>query len=64
ATVTGLDFLSVMLAFAPGGVAEMSLIAIAMDVDPGFVALHHIARIFEIIILAPFVARWLTAKSG
>jgi hypothetical protein len=64
ANVTGLDFLSVMLAFAPVGVAEMSLIAIAMDVDPGFVALHHIARIFEIIILAPFVARWLTAKSG
>jgi uncharacterized protein len=62
ATVTGLDFLSVMLAFAPGGVAEMSLIAIAMDVDPGFVALHHIARIFEIIILAPFVAKWLTNR--
>jgi len=58
--LTGLDFLSVMLAFAPGGVAEMSLIAVAMDVDPGFVALHHLARIFEILLLAPFVARYLT----
>jgi uncharacterized protein len=62
ASVTGLDFLAVMLAFAPGGVAEMSLIAIAMDVDPGFVALHHLARIFEIILLAPFVAKWLTRE--
>jgi uncharacterized protein len=61
---TGLDFLATMLAFAPGGVAEMSLIAIAMDVDPGFVALHHLVRIFEIILLAPIVARWLTARSG
>jgi uncharacterized protein len=63
ASATGLDFLAVMLAFAPGGVAEMSLIAVAMDVDPGFVALHHIARIFEIIILAPFVAKWLGSRS-
>ena len=56
-SLTGLDFLAVMLAFAPGGVAEMSLIAVALDVDPGFVALHHLARIFEILLLAPFVAR-------
>lgn len=54
-----LEFVSVMLAFAPGGVAEMSLIAIAMNIDPGFVALHHLARIFEILLLAPLVARYL-----
>ena len=59
AALTGLDFLALMLAFAPGGVAEMSLIAVAMDVDPGFVSLHHLARIFEIIILAPIVAKKL-----
>ena len=55
----GLDFVAVMLAFAPGGVAEMSLIAIAMDIDPGFVALHHLARIFEILLLTPLVAKYL-----
>ena len=54
-----LEFVSVMLAFAPGGVAEMSLIAIAMNIDPGFVALHHLARIFEILLLAPLVAKYL-----
>jgi hypothetical protein len=63
ALLTGLDFLALMLAFAPGGVAEMSLIAVALDVDPGFVSLHHLARIFEIILLAPLVARWLSSRS-
>lgn len=54
-----LDFIAVLLAFAPGGVAEMSLIALAMGVEPSFVAFHHIVRIFEIVIFAPILARWL-----
>ncbi len=55
----GLDYIAVLLSFAPGGVAEMCLIALALDIEPGFVAIHHLARIFEIIFLAPFVARHL-----
>jgi membrane AbrB-like protein len=53
-----LDFIAVLLAFAPGGVAEMSLIALALNVEPSFVAFHHIVRIFEIVLLAPFLAKW------
>lgn len=53
-----LDFIAVLLAFAPGGVAEMSLIALALDVEPSFVAFHHIVRIFEIVLLAPLMAKW------
>ncbi len=53
-----LDFIAVLLAFAPGGVAEMSLIALALNVEPSFVAFHHIVRIFEIVLLAPLLAKW------
>jgi hypothetical protein len=60
----GLEFVSVMLAFAPGGVAEMSLIAIAMNIDPGFVALHHLSRIFEILLVMPLVGKYLRSKNA
>ncbi|AJD54010.1 hypothetical protein SAMN02744133_101345 [Thalassospira xiamenensis M-5 = DSM 17429] len=53
-----LDYIAVLLAFAPGGVAEMSLIALALNVEPSFVAFHHIVRIFEIVLLAPLMAKW------
>ncbi|MFT7028622.1 MAG: membrane AbrB-like protein [Paracoccaceae bacterium] len=49
----GVDLFAALLAFAPGGVAEMSLIAIAIDADPSFVATHHMARIFAILFALP-----------
>lgn len=50
---------AVMLAFAPGGLAEMSLIALALGVEAAFVASHHIIRIAMIVIIAPGIFRWL-----
>lgn len=55
----GVDLFAGLLAFAPGGVAEMSLIAIAIDADPSFVAAHHMARIFAILFTLPAIAGWL-----
>jgi membrane AbrB-like protein len=54
----GIDFLAALLALAPGGVAEMCLIAVAWDIDPAFVAFHHLARLFLLMALAPWVGRW------
>ena len=54
--VLDVDLFAALLAFAPGGVAEMSLIAIAIDADPGFVATHHMARIFAILFSLPLIA--------
>jgi uncharacterized protein len=53
----GQDPSQVILAYAPGGLAEMSLIALAMDADLAYVATHHIVRIVLIIALAPLVFR-------
>lgn len=55
--LTGLPTGPLVLAFAPGGLAEMSLIAIALGADAAFVAIHHIVRIFLIVVLAPLAFR-------
>ncbi|HET6519135.1 MAG TPA: AbrB family transcriptional regulator [Geminicoccaceae bacterium] len=57
--LTGLPLAALLLAFIPGGLAEMSLVALAMHTDPAFVATHHIARIFLVVSFAPLVFRWL-----
>ena len=44
------------LAFAPGGQAEMAVLAIVIGADLGFVVLHHVARIVLVITGAPIVA--------
>ena len=61
--LTGIDLMTLLLAYAPGGVAEMSLIALAIDADPGFVAVHHVARIVFILLAFPLVAPFLVGKA-
>lgn len=53
---TPAPLLPAILAFAPGGVAEMTLISIALDSEPAYVAAHHLARLGFILLATPFVA--------
>lgn len=46
-----------LLALAPGGLTEMGLIALAIQADVAFVALHHVVRILFVIVLAPIAFR-------
>lgn len=62
APLSGIPFAPIVLAFSPGGLAEMSLIALALGVETAFVATHHVARISMIVIAAPLVFRKLRAK--
>ncbi|MBO9399096.1 AbrB family transcriptional regulator [Shimia sp. R9_2] len=50
------------LAFAPGGQAEMTILAIVTGADLGFVIAHHLTRIVVVILGAPLVARLLRAR--
>ncbi len=59
AALTNLPLAAIVLAFAPGGLAEMSLVALALAVDAAFVATHHIVRIILVVTCAPLVFRWL-----
>ena len=51
--LTGIPFDSAVLAFAPGGLAEMSLIALYLGGDTAYVAAHHIVRITMVVLLVP-----------
>jgi membrane AbrB-like protein len=55
--LTDLPTPELILAYAPGGVVEMSLVSLAMDLDVAFVSTHHIVRIMLVIALAPVVVR-------
>jgi membrane AbrB-like protein len=65
AYVTGFPTSAVILAFAPGGLAEMSLIALALHVDAAFVAGHHALRLaFVIFTAAPLYRLIAGAPKG
>ena len=57
ALLSGLPFGQVLIAFAPGGVEAMVAMAILLDTDPGFVAAHHVMRLFLLAILVPLALR-------
>jgi len=46
---------AIILAFAPGGLPEMSLAALALGVDVAFVVTHHVARIILVVAVAPML---------
>jgi membrane AbrB-like protein len=51
---TNLSFYPLILAYAPGGVADMCLISFALGLDVAFVSVHHIIRIIYIVSFMPF----------
>lgn len=57
ATLSGLPATALLLAFVPGGLAEMCLISLALGVDVAFVSTHHVVRILLVVILAPTLFR-------
>jgi len=52
------------LAFAPGGQAEMTVLAIVVGADLGYVIIHHLARIMIVITGAPLAARFLRERAS
>ena len=56
--IVGERWEAVFLAFAPGGLAEMALVALSLEISVIYVTVHHILR----IILAVLIARGLAAR--
>ncbi|MFN4099346.1 MAG: AbrB family transcriptional regulator [Pararhodobacter sp.] len=44
---------TIFLAFAPAGIAEMTITALALGYDATFVAVHHLARVVLVFAVAP-----------
>ncbi|MBC7950629.1 MAG: AbrB family transcriptional regulator [Rhodospirillaceae bacterium] len=55
--LTGQPFPLLLLAFVPGGIAEMCLIALSLGQDVAFVSTHHVLRVVMVIVAAPLVFR-------
>ncbi|MGC1506715.1 MAG: AbrB family transcriptional regulator [Sulfitobacter sp.] len=54
--------LETLLAFAPGGQAELTILALIVGADMSFVIAHHVLRIFVVILGAPLFARMFTTR--
>ena len=57
------NILTLILSFSPGGIYEVAVIAIAFDLDPDFVAFHHIIRLLFILFTVPIILKILKYKN-
>ena len=56
------NFFTLMLSYCPGGIYEVAVIAIFFDLDPEFVAFHHIIRLLMILFIVPLILRVIEKK--
>jgi membrane AbrB-like protein len=62
APLSGISVETLLLAFAPGGFGEMSLIALSLGFDTAFVATHQLLRVLLVLFLAPLFFRLIPAR--
>lgn len=62
--LTGLPYNAVLLALAPGGLPEMTLIALSLHIDLALVVSHHLVRVLFINIGVPLLYRLLFGRGG
>ena len=55
-------FIVMFLALAPGGIAEVSLVALALGLDAGFVALVHACRFILIMFIGPIGLKYFSRQ--
>jgi membrane AbrB-like protein len=60
----GVGFVQALLAFAPGALDALILIAFELDADPAYVAAHHVARFVALVLAVPVLARWLARRDA
>lgn len=59
----GAPMLEAFLSFAPGGQAEMTILAIVAGADLGFIVIHHLMRLIVVITGAPIMAKLIWRKT-
>ena len=62
ASLLDFPFAQVFLAFSPGGFETMVLLAFLFDLNPAYVAGHHLVRYLGLVIIAPIVTARLIRK--
>ncbi len=64
ALIAGLPVGKVILAYAPGGIEAMAVLAFVLDMDPAFVGAHHLVRFVGIALLLPLAARLVIRREA
>jgi membrane AbrB-like protein len=59
AWLAGVSFADSLVAFAPGGLEAMTVLALILGLDPIYVGIHHLVRFLGIGLVLPFVVSWL-----
>lgn len=62
--LTDIPFAALVLAFAPGGLPEMTLVALALRMDVALVVTHHLARLLFVNIACPFIFQYFTKRQA
>jgi membrane AbrB-like protein len=57
------NFFTLLLSYCPGGIYEVAVIAIFFDLDPEFVAFHHIIRLLMILFIVPLILKLIEKKT-
>jgi len=53
--LVGVPFATALLTMTPGGIGEMAMVALALGIDPVFIAAHHLFRILALMLLIPLL---------
>lgn len=61
--MTGIPIDALFLALSPGGLSGISLIALALGIEPAFVTAHNVLRILMILLAGPLVFRLIRRSS-
>ncbi|PVB62904.1 AbrB family transcriptional regulator [Labrenzia sp. 011] len=62
AELVHIPFGQALLAYAPGGLEVMTILAYMLDLDPAFVAAHQIARFTGMVLVLPFLTALFLGK--
>jgi membrane AbrB-like protein len=59
AFLAGVPMADALVAFAPGGLEAMMVLAVVLGLDPLYVGVHHLARLIGLGFMVPLVVAWL-----
>ena len=63
-TWLGMPFGATLIAYAPGGLEAMIVLALGLGIDPLFVSAHHFSRYFLINLSLPFLIQYLLRREA
>jgi membrane AbrB-like protein len=53
---------AILLAFSPGGINEMGLLAVFLNIEPAYVVTHHLFRLCTVLTMLIFAKKYLYPK--